>query len=318
MAQLQATVPSGVLVNLLSSIEGFAAQAKWAEQAASLLSKAPSVVLDAPADMDDAIALVQVEAALLDLGRPYVRRLTLPRRFCSTPPSQSVEAEAGVSIVAVRDDEEAAPSLPSNDGLGVVLLTPTSAEVRLGRQGSSRRGALAPAVLAAMIAEQLAPSGTRVRRVRAAALVPQWRRGALDAMYDPLYTVVRDHLAEEGSIRIENLADVAEVPEHLPEGIQHALLSRLRRSWSTMDLEARSRGMSEVVLPSLEHDALATARLEELVWHRPVVPGHGTDLIDQSIHAESSMHEQNEDQACLEMSRSMDLLLREGRLHPNA
>jgi len=316
LAHLQTTSPDGLSVDPLSGIDGLEQAAAWAQQAAALVLDASTVVLDGPGDLDDAIALAQIEAALLDLGRPYRRRLTRPRRFLDAPPGLSVEPEPGACVVAVRDGPDAHPTTQTpTDSL--VMLVPVTASVSLGRDGTARHGALTPSVSAAMLAEHLAPTGHRVRRVRALALVAQWRRGALDAAFDPMYTVLRDHCAGDGTIRVVSLAETDAVPNHLPPGLQRALLGRLRRSWSRLDLEARARGMSEVVLPSLLEPGTATARLEELVWHRPSVPGQSHDLLDQATSADLDLPG-DEDEAMVSMSRRMDLMLREGLLHVDA
>ncbi len=303
-------------MDALSGILGLEQASAWAKGTAAAILAVPMVVLDAPGDLDDAIALTQIEAALLDLGRPYRRRLTAPRRFVDGDTGLEVPEDEGALVVAVRDGPEAHPA-PEASGASKVLLVPVSASIPMGRDASDRHAALSPSLMAALVAEHLAPAGQRVRRVRALVLVAQWRRGALDATYDPMYTVLRDHFAGDGSVRVVSLAETDEVPTHLPRGLQRALLGRLRRSWAGLDLEARAKGMSEVVLPSLVESNTATARLEELVWHRPTVPGHRHDLLDQATSADHDVSN-DADAAVVSMSRRMDLMLREGRLHLDA
>lgn len=296
----------------LSSIDGLSEAAAWAAQVASTLTTGQTVVLDGAADVNVVLALVQLEAALLDRGLPYRRALSPSMHFL--PASERVPLVVGANEVqcSVVEETDAHPSLPAPDG-PVHRIVPVGASVELGRDQRARTGALCPALLCALVAEHLAPAGTRVRRVRPWVLLAQWGRGALDASYDPWYTVLRDHLCEEGAMRAVSLADVDTLPSALPDGCSTSLLKRLRRAWPTMDHAARARGFSEAVLPALRHASMASARLEEVIWHRPVLPGQDLDMLEQAaVLAQDAPAGSSEGQ--LSMSRRMDALLTTGAL----
>ena len=84
-----------------------------------------------------------------------------------------------------------------------------------------------------------------------------------------------------------------------------------------MDHAARARGFSEAVLPALRHASMASARLEEVIWHRPVLPGQDLDMLEQAaLLAKDAPAGSSEGQ--LSMSRRMDALLTTGALvEPN-
>lgn len=300
----------------LSSIEGLAEAASWAEHVAASLTAGHTVVLDGAADLNVVLGLVQLEAALLDRGLPYRRALSPSTHFLPASERDSPTIKAGDVHCMVVEELDAHPSLPDSDG-PLIRFVPVGASVEMGREQRSRTGALSPALLCALVAEHMAPSGPRVRRVRPWVLLAQWGRGALDASYDPWYTVLRDHLCEEGTLRVANLAEVETLPSDLPHGLSPTLLNRLRKAWPRMDHEARSRGFSEAVLPALRHTDVASARLEEIVWHRPVLPGNPLDVLEQASRLASEPPTDSA-QGRVSMSRRMDALLSSGTLvEPN-
>lgn len=296
----------------LSSIDGLTEAAAWAKDVATTLSAGNHVVLDGAADLNVVLGLVQLEAAMLDRGLPYRRALSPSTHFVPSTERLPPDVAPGELRCVVLDEEEAHPSLPSTSG-PLHRFVSVGASVDLGREQRSRTGALSPALLCALVAEQMAPAGPRVRRVRPWALLAQWGRGALDASYDPWYTVLRDHLCEEGSLRVASLADVETMPSSLPDGLSASLLNRLRKAWPRMDHEARARGFSEAVLPALRRTNVASARLEEMIWHRPVLPGQPLDVLEQASRLADEVHVDSA-QGQLSMSRRMDLLLTSGAL----
>lgn len=296
----------------LSSIDGLTEAAAWAKDVATTLTAGNHVVLDGAADLNVVLGLVQLEAAMLDRGLPYRRALSASTHFLPSTERLPPDVAPGELRCVVLDEEEAHPSLPSAAG-PLHRFVSVGASVDLGREQRPRTGALSPALLCALVAEQMAPAGPRVRRVRPWALLAQWGRGALDASYDPWYTVLRDHLCEEGSLRVVSLADVETMPSSLPDGLSASLLNRLRKAWPRMDHEARARGFSEAVLPALRRTNVASARLEEMIWHRPVLPGQSLDVLEQASRLADEVPVDSA-QGQLSMSRRMDLLLTSGAL----
>ena len=296
----------------LTSIDGLSEAAAWASDVANTLSTGRTVVLDGAADLNVMLGLVQLEAALLDRGLPYRRALTPSMHVL--PASERVPLDLGVNEVhcSVVEETDAHPAVPDADG-PVHRFVPLAATVELGREQRPRIGTVSPALLCALVAEHLAPAGTRVRRVRPWVLLAQRGRGALDGAYDPWYTVLRDHLCQEGAMRAVSLAEVDTLPSTLPDGFSVSLLKRLRRAWSQMDHAARARGFSEAVLPALRHASMASARLEEVVWHRPMLPGQTLDMLEQVAVMGQTSHADHEANQLM-MSRKMDALLTTGAL----
>ena len=101
---------------------------------------------------------------------------------------------------------------------------------------------------------------------------------------DPIHTAVLNHLKEEGSLRLVPLPEVAAPAEGMMPGLSERQLKRLRRVWSTMDVEQRTMALSELLLPCLTEAELSTPRLEELAWHRMVVGEEAVDLASQVHH----------------------------------
>ena len=114
-------------------------------------------------------------------------------------------------------------------------------------------------------------------------------------------------------MRAVSLAEVDTLPSTLPDGFSVSLLKRLRRAWSQMDHTARARGFSEAVLPALRHASMASARLEEVVWHRPMLPGQTLDMLEQVAVMGQTSHADHEENQLM-MSRKMDALLTTGAL----
>ena len=56
-----------------------------------------------------------------------------------------------------------------------------------------------------------------------------------------------------------------------------------------MDVEQRSSAISELVLPSLRLGGISTMRLEELVWHRAMIPGNDIDIASQLHQAQETV-----------------------------
>ena len=91
------------------------------------------------------------------------------------------------------------------------------------------------------------------------------------------------------------------------------MLKRLSKSWPSMDVEQRSSAISELVLPALRMDGISTMRLEELIWHRIMIPGQDVDLASQLRNAISVWPDDME-QAKIHASGVLDSLISGGHL----
>ena len=78
-----------------------------------------------------------------------------------------------------------------------------------------------------------------------------------------------------------------------------------------MDIEQRSSAISELVLPSLRVEGISTMRLEELVWHRAMIPGNDIDIASQ-LHQAQSQWPQDETEAKVYASTILDGLITKG------
>ena len=96
-------------------------------------------------------------------------------------------------------------------------------------------------------------------------------------------------------------------------GLSERQLKRLRRVWSTMDVEQRTMALSELLLPCLTEAELSTPRLEELAWHRMVVGEEAVDLASQVHHLKHAWP-QEADASRLFASKLLDGWLGTGQL----
>jgi hypothetical protein len=131
---------------------------------------------------------------------------------------------------------------------------------------------------AAALAELISPDGKRTRSLRPWLLAGNWWGDALDQGYDPVYSSLRDHLREEGVVRVVPLPEV-ESPNL--SGLKELDKERevsTRESWPSLDAEGKAHAISTLVMPQVLSDKTATSRLEELVWHRIIVSNSAIDL----------------------------------------
>ena len=80
-----------------------------------------------------------------------------------------------------------------------------------------------------------------------------------------------------------------------------------------MDANQRSQALSEFSLPSLSTEGISTARFEELVWKRMVIPGEARDLAS-IVHDLQKEWPETVDTSLLFASRLLDSWLRTGHL----
>ena len=80
-----------------------------------------------------------------------------------------------------------------------------------------------------------------------------------------------------------------------------------------MNANQRSQALSEFCLPSLATEGISTARFEELIWKRMVLPNQEKDLAS-ILHLLQSEWPETKDEALLFASRLLDSWLRTGHL----
>ena len=96
-------------------------------------------------------------------------------------------------------------------------------------------------------------------------------------------------------------------------GLSQRMLKRLAKGWPTMDVDERSSAISELVLPTLRLDGISTMRLEELIWHRVMIPGNEVDIASQ-LHLAGNDWPDDIDDARVHASSIADSLIVSGHL----
>ena len=276
------------------------------------IKQAEMVHISAPASLEGVLALGQLEAACLDVGLKYRRRLFTARHHLprDAPPAWTTE-DSGLSVIV--DAEEATWEVSELQEKPHVHLVPLITSVELGEQNRKLGGALDTVVQAAALAAYLAPNGRRVRKLRPYLSLGLWLGGAMDTSMDPIHTTMLNHLKEEGSVRIVPLPEVESPSPGMLPGLSERQLTRLSKVWTTMDVDERSLALSELILPCLTESELSTPRLEELVWHRMVVGEEKTDIASQA-HTVKKAWPEEENDAKLFASSLLDRWLGTGSL----
>ncbi len=241
----------------------------------ALIADASIVDLVAPSDLEGVLGLVQIESSLIDEKISYRRRLLPARRDVPRDEIDQLPNTEGLLI-------HINPFSQSGEGLSVskdlIQITPFATTIEFEGSTKSHQGVLDSVAICAAIANLLAPSSLRVRRLRPLSMAGQWLRDSLDATYDPALTLLRNHLDEEGSIQVVSLPEVVNPDLSALDGIAERMLKRLSNSWPNMDFDQRSQALSELALPVLREAKISTPRIEELIWKRTIISEDGKDL----------------------------------------
>ena len=279
-------------------------------QVCEAIRSAKLVQLMAPADLDGILALAQLEAAFLDDSLHYRRRVLPPRKHVGRGDIQELPDVDGL-IIHIDPFHETQNSFEMSENF--IHLFPLSVEV--GFEGSEKvhHGALDCVAICAAIAAILSPEGVRVRKQRSMSIAGFWLRQSMDSNYDPVMSILRDHLDDEGSIGNCSIAEVPCAAAGMIPGLSERMLKRLSKGWNGMDVDERSSAISELVLPAMREDGLSTMRLEELIWHRAMIPGVETDIASQ-LHLSGNDWPETVDEARVHASGIADLLIKNGHL----
>ena len=157
------------------------------------------------------------------------------------------------------------------------IIAPKPVEVEF--RNSSTRGE-AESMLSAMCRNRFRTcyNGSRTKRCRPYAGCGQWLMESLDTTIDPIHTIVRDFLRDEGTIQVVPLPEIPDASVDMMPLASPRRLKRLQKLWVEMDAPTRAQALSEFSLPLLSSEGLSTARLEELIWKRMRIPNESTDL----------------------------------------
>ena len=285
----------------LLDLPAFASAAPTLREAAlKIRTSESSLTIAGSLDEAGVFASALLEASLLDAGIPYQRRLR-----------DNPEAAKGPSIVINSTPVSELQSI-GTDPLSIYL-APLEVEALIASGGDSRRGLLSPVALAAALGNSIAPSGPLSRLLMPWMLAGNWLSSGLEHTYDPVYTVIRDHLSNEGLIRVVPMPEVPDVDSDSLPGIDSVALGAIRDRWGQLDLEGRAQTLSHLLKPLLAAELPSTARLEELGWHRILAAGWECDLASQLSSFTKSWRD-NPSNRRRQASDTIDCLLRTGQL----
>lgn len=264
----------------------------------------------APADIEGVLALAQLEAAFLDNALHYRRRVLPPRKHTGRDHVHELPDVDGL-IIHIDPFQDSKSTLEITENY--IHISPLSVLIKLESSKNDHHGAVECVALCAVISSMLAPEGSRVRKQRSMTISGCWLRQGIDANYDPVMSLLRDHLDAEGSIDICPLPEVPSPVVDIVPGLSQRMLKRLTKGWPTMDVDERSSAISELVLPTLRLDGISTMRLEELIWHRVMIPGNEVDIASQ-LHLAGNDWPDDIDDARVHASSIADSLIVSGHL----
>lgn len=254
----------------LLELEAFATIADNLQTSATSISgQSDTITLIIPPSPEGAVSSAFLEAALLDAEIPYRRRFS-PR----SPLSPSIEVKDGDAL-------DKPPTHQPNQ----IVIAPLFATGVRGHEGAAHRGVLSTVAQAAAMAELIAPDGKRLRSLRPWLLAGNWWAGALDQGYDPVYSALRDHLHQEGSIRVVPIPEIENPDMTGLKQVDLEIDASTRETWSALDVDGKANALSTLVLPQVLSEKPSTARLEELVWHRIKLSDSESDLHTRMVAA---------------------------------
>ena len=270
-----------------------------------------SLLLVTTADLTSVLALGFLESALLDRGISYSRRILPPNSHIPPDEVDLVPKQSGVNVLFIDPWNRVETSIEN-----ALIIAPKPVEVEFRNSPTSRRGRVDAVLQCAVIASVLATNGSRTKRCRPYAGCGQWLMESLDTTIDPIHTMVRDFLRDEGTIQVLPLPEIPDASVAMMPLASPRRLKRLQKLWTEMDAPTRAQALSEFSLPLLSSEGLSTARLEELIWKRMRIPNESTDLATSLYRLTKAWPEQA-DAAVLHAGRLADEILKTGRLTPS-
>ena len=269
------------------------------------------LLLVTTADLTSVLALGFLESALLDRGISYSRRILPPNSHIPPDEVDLVPKQSGVNILFIDPWNRVETSMEN-----AFIIAPKPVEVEFRNSPTSRRGRVDAVLQCAVIASVLAMNGSRTKRCRPYAGCGQWLMESLDTTIDPIHTIVRDFLRDEGTIQVLPLPEIPDASVAMMPLASPRRLKRLQKLWTEMDAPTRAQALSEFSLPLLSSEGLSTARLEELIWKRMRIPNESTDL-GTSLYRLTKAWPEQADAAVLHAGRLTDEILKTGRLTPS-
>ena len=195
----------------------------------------------------------------------------------------------------------------------IFVIKPKEVEVQFPHSDQIKRGTVDAVIQSSALASVISPTGDRTTSFRPYVGAGQWLMEGLDTTIDPIHTLVRDFLRDEGTIQIVPLPEVSQPNIEMIPGLSERRLKKLSKLWTEMDANQRSQALSEFCLPSLSTEGISTARFEELIWKRMVIPNQKGDLAS-ILHVLQSEWPETKEEALIFASRLLDSWLRTGHL----
>lgn len=285
----------------------FSGQQEVISQISRILQQSNVVQIVTPADLQGVLSMIQLEASLLDSGINY-RRKILPARKHVVAGELSFPDLEGL-IVLINPFAEPSSKLAISDEK--ILINPIFSEFETEGSKNPHQGTLDCVAICSSIAAHISPDGARVRKVRPLTISGNWLRQGVEINYDPVYSLLRDHLNREGTLDVRPIVEVDELADDMIPDLSSRMLNKLAKRWDEMDFDNRSSALSELILPVLRNSKISTMRIEELIWHRLIIPGCAMDIASQ-LHLATNEWPDDDEKARLHASLVADKLLIEG------
>ncbi len=285
----------------------FSGQQEVISQISRILQQSNVVQIVTPADLQGVLSMIQLEASLLDSGINY-RRKILPARKHVVAGELSFPDLEGL-IVLINPFAEPSSKLAISDEK--ILINPIFSEFETEGSRNPHQGTLDCVAICSSIAAHISPDGARVRKVRPLTISGNWLRQGVEINYDPVYSLLRDHLNREGTLDVRPIVEVDELADDMIPDLSSRMLNKLAKRWDEMDFDNRSSALSELILPVLRNSKISTMRIEELIWHRLIIPGCAMDIASQ-LHLATNEWPDDDEKARLHASLVADKLLIEG------
>ena len=267
-----------------------------------------SLLLVTTADLTSVLALGFLESALLDRGISYSRRILPPQSHIPPDEVDLIPKQSGVHVLFIDPWSRVETNRENS-----FIIAPKPIEVEFRNSSTARRGRVDAVLQCAVIAAELDATGSRTKRCRPYAGSGQWLMESLDTTIDPIHTIVRDFLRDEGTIQVVPLPEIPNASVEMIPLASQRRLKRLQQRWEEMDAPTRAQALSEFSLPLLSSEGLSTARLEELIWKRMRIPNESSDLATLLYRLTKAWPTET-DAAVLHAGRLLDDLLKTGRL----
>ena len=271
------------------------------------LQQSSVVQIVTPADLQGILSLIQIEASLLDSGINYRRKILPARRHVAGDELSFPDLEG--LIILINPFAEPTSNLSILDEK--ILINPIFTEFETESSKNLHQGTLDCVAICSSIAEAISPEGARVRKVRPLSISGNWLRQGVEVNYDPVYSLLRDHLNREGTLDVRPIVEVENLADDMIPDLSSRMLKKLAKKWDEMDFDSRSSALSELILPVLRNPKISTMKIEELIWHRLIIPGCAMDIASQ-LHIALSNWPEDDEKARLHASMIADKLLIEG------